>query len=234
MAIAIAQWSLVGVVAFVASIYLASAVVWVVRSLGVAWSMETAIGATMYRVVTYVILTAMLGGVIYYRNRKQLVNISGIARLITWKDIGLSLAGTIIYMFGATLALFVASKIPGFSLEQAQDIGIEQVYGLDRLVVFAVFVILTPVFEELIFRGFLYGKLRTRAVPRWLSAIIVSLLFGLAHMQWNVAIDVFCLSMVACVLREITGSIWAGTLLHIIKNMIAFMIKFVIIQSFMR
>jgi abortive infection protein len=94
--------------------------------------------------------------------------------------------------------------------------------------------VLTPLFEELIFRGFLYGKLRIRAVPWWLSAVVVSALFGLAHMQWNVAIDVFCLSMVACALREVTGSIWAGTLLHIIKNMIAFIIKFVIIQGLVR
>lgn len=104
MAIAIAQWSLVGVVAFVASIYLASAVVWVVRSLGVAWSMETAIGATMYRVVTYVILTAMLGGVIYYRNNKQLVNISGVARLITGRILG--------FLSPAQLSICLALRSP--------------------------------------------------------------------------------------------------------------------------
>ena len=230
----IVQWSLVGVVAFVASTYLASALVWVVRSVGVAWSMETTIGATVYRVMTYIILATILGGAIYYRNRDQFVLTSGVVKLLTWKDIGLSLAGTIIYMLSATIAIFVASKIPGFSLEQSQDIGIAQVYGLDRLVVFVVFVVLTPLFEELIFRGFLYGKLRIRAVPWWLSAVVVSALFGLAHMQWNVAIDVFCLSMVACALREVTGSIWAGTLLHIIKNMIAFIIKFVIIQGLVR
>jgi membrane protease YdiL (CAAX protease family) len=54
----------------------------------------------------------------------------------------------------------------------------------------------------------------------------VSALFGLAHMQWNVAIDVFVLSMVACYLRELTGSIWAGIILHCLKNLIAFIALF--------
>ena len=89
-------------------------------SVGVAWSMETTIGATVYRVMTYIILTAILGGAIYYRNRDQFVLTSGVVKLLTWKDIGLSLAGTIIYMLSATIAIFVASKIPGFSLEQSQ------------------------------------------------------------------------------------------------------------------
>ena len=78
------------------------------------------------------------------------------------------------------------------------------------------------------FRGMLYGGLRRSKMPWWGAAVIVSALFGLAHMQWNVAIDVFVLSMVACYLRELTGGIWAGFMLHMLKNGLAF---FVLLSS---
>jgi membrane protease YdiL (CAAX protease family) len=57
--------------------------------------------------------------------------------------------------------------------------------------------------------------------------VATSVLFGLIHGQWNVGVDVFVLSMVACSLREVTGSIWAGILLHMLKNALAFYIIFV-------
>jgi membrane protease YdiL (CAAX protease family) len=51
--------------------------------------------------------------------------------------------------------------------------------------------------------------------------------FGAVHGQWNVAIDVFSLSLIMCGLREITGNIWAGALLHMLKNGLAFYILFI-------
>jgi membrane protease YdiL (CAAX protease family) len=72
----------------------------------------------------------------------------------------------------------------------------------------------------------LYGKLKNR-VPAVVAAIVTSLLFGLAHFQWNVAIDVFILSLILCALRSLTGSIWAGVLVHVIKNSLAYYLLFV-------
>ncbi|RYZ49901.1 MAG: CPBP family intramembrane metalloprotease, partial [Sphingobacteriales bacterium] len=57
--------------------------------------------------------------------------------------------------------------------------------------------------------------------------IVTSIVFGAIHGQWNVAVDVFALSLILCSLREITGSIWAGVLLHMLKNGIAFYFLFI-------
>jgi membrane protease YdiL (CAAX protease family) len=43
----------------------------------------------------------------------------------------------------------------------------------------------------------------------------------------NVALDVFILSIVMCGLREMTGSIWAGVVLHMMKNGLAFYLLFI-------
>jgi membrane protease YdiL (CAAX protease family) len=94
-------------------------------------------------------------------------------------------------------------------------------------------VLLAPLAEELLFRGYLYGKLRKTA-PVWLSVLVASVAFGLAHLwvgsgplQWAVAIDTFVLSLMLCALREYTGAVWAGVLLHAIKNGLAFYLLFV-------
>ena len=99
--------------------------------------------------------------------------------------------------------------------------------GWERIFAFALFVIVAPFAEEAIMRGFLFGKLRQSKMPFWPAAIVVSLLFAVAHGQWNVGVDTFILSMVACWLREVTKTIWPGVVIHMIKNFVAFMVLFV-------
>lgn len=60
------------------------------------------------------------------------------------------------------------------------------------------------------------------------AAVFSSMLFALAHGQWNVAIDTFILSFALIWVFEKTGSIWASILLHAIKNLIAFGALFII------
>ena len=85
---------------------------------------------------------------------------------------------------------------------------------------------IAPIAEEVVFRGWLYGKFRSK-MPAYLSIVLVSALFGLMHGQWNVGINVFCLSIVLCLLREVTGTIWSGIVLHMLKNGLAFYLLFV-------
>jgi membrane protease YdiL (CAAX protease family) len=146
----------------------------------------------------------------------------GIARLPAWKDIGLGVGGVVVYGVAAMILLAAASALSLIDVTQTQTIGNTAIYGTDRLVAFIMLVVVVPLVEELLFRGFLYGKLRSMRVPFWLVAVVVSAVFGVLHGQWNVAIDVFCLSMVAAYLREQTGTIWPGFIIHMIKNLIAF------------
>jgi membrane protease YdiL (CAAX protease family) len=61
----------------------------------------------------------------------------------------------------------------------------------------------------------------------WLAILITSTLFGLIHGAWNVGIDTFALSIVLCVVRLKTGSLWASILIHMTKNAIAFYLLFI-------
>ena len=61
-----------------------------------------------------------------------------------------------------------------------------------------------------------------------ISIFLVSLTFGIVHLQWNVGVNVFAMSIVLCGLREITGTIYAGILLHMLKNGVAFYLLYVL------
>lgn len=164
-------------------------------------------------------------------NREEL----GILGLPTWTDIGLAPVGFAVYFIGAIilLALF-ATLFPGVDWQQTQEIGFENLFWLsDKILAFVSLVVLAPVAEEIIFRGWLYGKIRVK-VPAWVGILTVSLLFGLMHLgfnvealQWNVAVNIFCMSVVMCVMREITGTIWSGMILHVLKNGVAFYLLFI-------
>lgn len=152
----------------------------------------------------------------------------GLDRLMTWTDIGLAPVTFIVYMIVASAVMNgVVHFIPGFPVDQAQDVGFKA-FGtsMDNVLAFITLVVLAPIAEETVFRGYLYGKLN-KYIPVVLSAIIVSLLFGLAHWQWNVSVNVFILSLFLCGLRSLTGSIWAGVLVHMLKNGVAYYILFI-------
>ena len=160
----------------------------------------------------------------------------GIDKWVTWTDIGLSIGGIVVYFILAAILLSIFSIFPWFNAEQAQDIGFNtNLYGFERMLAFLTLVVVAPIAEELIFRGYLYGKMREKfsqvTSEIWsviISALLVSIVFGIVHMQWNVGVNVFAMSLVACALREYTGTIYAGILLHMIKNGLAFYFLFVL------
>lgn len=153
----------------------------------------------------------------------------GLRGLPTWTDI---LLAPVIFVAVMLLAGFLTSVMmaifPGANWEQTQDVGFKNLFGsFDFIVAFICLVVLAPICEEAIFRGWLYGKMRARmaAIP---AMIIVSLLFAVMHRQLNVGVTVFALSLGMCLQRELTGSIWSGILVHMIKNGIAFYFLFVV------
>ena len=108
-----------------------------------------------------------------------------------------------------------------------EDVGFRQLnQRYEYILAFTTLIIIAPIAEEILFRGYLYGKLK-KFVPIWVAILVTSALFGSIHGAWNLAIDTFALSIVLCLLRESTGNIWASILLHMAKNGIAFYILFI-------
>lgn len=152
-----------------------------------------------------------------------------INRWPSWTDIGLSVVAFVPYVLLLVVFMYAAKAVlPAFNAQQAQDLaGFTSLSGSGQiLVAFLTLVVIAPIMEEFIFRGYLYGKLK-KTIGVVLAAFFTSLVFGIMHGQLNVGIDVFALSVVLCTLREVTGNIWAGVLLHMIKNGVAFYALFI-------
>lgn len=153
-----------------------------------------------------------------------------------WRDIGYGLLAVPVYYVIYLLTVGVVSHyVSGFNPEQSQEIGFENVSGaLPLIVTFISLVIIPPLAEEIIARGFLYSSLKKamRLVP---AALLTSLIFAAAHLPeggnagplYIAALDTFVLSLVLIYLREKTGSLWASITLHAFKNGVAFLALFV-------
>lgn len=152
------------------------------------------------------------------------------------KDVGLAILGFGVYFLLYLLLAVVAKLIfPDINFDQEQQIGFETVQANAQLIlVFISLVILPPLVEEILARGFLYSGLKTKW-PTWAATIVTSAMFALAHLQfgsgapllWVAAIDTFTLSLVLIYLREKTGNLGASIALHMLKNFVAFMLLFV-------
>ncbi len=191
----------------------------------------------------------------------------GLNELPTWTDIGLAPVGLVVYAILAAVFNALFTVFPWYDGNQAQDVGFNNLFlTSDRIFAFISLVIVAPIAEELIFRGFLYQRIKnlfyrknsdhtastlpeqtqrktvkkrkkrilnSHELPAIIIAtLITSLAFGIMHGQWNVGVNVFAMSVILCIMREITGSIYAGILMHMIKNMIAFYLLYIAFIGF--
>jgi membrane protease YdiL (CAAX protease family) len=140
------------------------------------------------------------------------------------------------FMLYLVFIVTLKAVFPALNIDQKQEIGFESVRGgLPLLLAFVSLVILPPLVEEIVMRGFLYTGLR-RWLPTNLTAIVISVLFGAAHLTeggsggllWIGAIDMFTLSLVLVALRAWSGNVWPGIALHAVKNLVAFAALFII------
>ena len=168
-------------------------------------------------------------------------------RKIKWSQLGLvrpqsrdvwyALIGYVLYFVAFILiSQILANLISGLNLEQEQEVLFDkETTGNTLWLIFVSLVILPPIVEETLFRGFLYSGLRTRW-PKLAAAIVTSILFATAHLQfgsgnallWIAALDTFILSMILVYIREKTGSLTGPILVHFMKNGLAFVFLFLL------
>lgn len=214
---------------FYASQYLIIGIFWVLVKLGLnTATINENILNTVLSIIAYILalvtFLALLKFINIKLNRKDVAG----EYLPTWKDIGLSLLGVIVYMIlSVGLMSLVKSIAPGFDESQKQQVGFSNLYHLyEFILAFFTLIILAPIAEEILFRGYFLGVL-LKEHRAWVAVLVVSILFGAIHGSWNVGLDTFALSLVLCSLRITTGSLWPGILVHMLKNSVAFYLIFI-------
>jgi len=181
---------------------------------------------------------AMTFGAIWWFIRRRKASLSSIGwKHIRWFDLLYTLAGFAVYFIGYIIVLQVATHLfTGLNVDQKQELGFDNVVGGAGLILtFLSLVVLPPIVEETVFRGFVYTGLRNTLKPVS-AALLTSFLFAAAHLEfgsgkpllWVAALDTFTLSLVLCYLRQKTDSLWPGIFLHGLKNSIAFISLYIL------
>lgn len=100
---------------------------------------------------------------------------------------------------------------------------VDQVFGgglAGMLLAFALTVVVAPIVEELVFRGFVYPAIRKK-IGAWPSIAFTGALFGLIHLDFYLFLPLAVIGFALGWLYEKTDSIGPPILLHAINNLVA-------------
>jgi membrane protease YdiL (CAAX protease family)/uncharacterized RDD family membrane protein YckC len=178
-------------------------------------------------IVGQALFALVLGGIaIGFASQTSALGAGGVLQrlgLRPFKPSGLALAAAVYVAY----ILFVAMVYSPFVQPEQQDITEE--LGVDQTTLAAILggiliVVFAPVSEEMFFRGFVYGALRTR-MGLWPAAAISAVVFGLPHVtsaDLSIVPPLVIFGLLLAWLYEYTGSLGPPIALHMINNAIAF------------
>jgi membrane protease YdiL (CAAX protease family) len=235
-ALGISLWVLV-------SFFVGEMLAGVVASYAIAFSgvvLNPALQSTILAALGYTFGLAMTIGLPWLATRMRPSRATlGVTRLLSWSDIGLSVLSVLPYYLLSAGILWIAMHLTtAIDPTAKQQIGFNNLsMGIEYFVAFITLVLMAPFAEELLFRGYFLGRLKERT-GKWVAVLLSAAVFGLLHLfalnsgghiviQWATAADTFALGIVAGSLRLVSGSIWAGMLLHGLKNAIAYYFLFI-------
>lgn len=143
---------------------------------------------------------------LYYRKRDKIV-------IKSWRG----LAPTVIWGGFAALALnliigliYLAVSSKGLP-DSSNDVTIP------ILLASLLYVVASPVVEELVFRWLIYGRMK-RIMGKWIAVIVSALFFGVYHGSLLQGIYAFCMGIGLALVYEWSGTILAPLLFHMGAN----------------
>ncbi len=168
----------------------------------------------------------------YMLNRKPM-DLLGFSKKINWKQIGLVCAITAAAMFASTFFSYVNESLPISEslklrfdkMENDYNQQVEAIIGLNSIgeYILALFIMafLPALCEETLFRGGLQNFLTRSTKMPWLSVLIVSVLFSLAHFSFYGFLSRLFLGVILGLLYQYSGRLWLNIFAHFINNAVA-------------
>lgn len=227
--------------AFIGAQFLLVGLVYVIGQYaeGMLASVNESVFQTVISALVYAVSLVIAVGVpwaLFKTQRLTWADLGFAEPLPSWRDIGLAPVVFVLSLVAGVVVTFIVGVVfTGLDLQTEQQIGFGNVtQRYELLMAFLTLVVLAPVFEEVLFRGYLYGRIRRYISTGW-TIFLTSLVFGSMHLyagadnplQWNVMINTTVLALGIGALRAYTGNVWSGILVHMLKNGVAFFVLFV-------
>lgn len=171
--------------------------------------------------VNLILCAALLVYLLAFRGLHP-VDLFGLRRQKFLKVIGLAALGIVpawlfVNVFGAALSEWMKTFWPN---DMSQDL-VEAFRNSDSLpakllTVFAA-VIVAPLVEEIVFRGFVYGVIK-RYTDSYFAAVCSALLFATVHFHVGSLFPLTLLALTFCLAYELTGNLLVPMIMHAIFN----------------
>lgn len=177
-------------------------------------------GQAAFILLNYVLLTVGSLGVLYW-SIKPYLPLGGAWFRFNWGDRW--------WLWGiggyfAALPLVIAISVINQKIWQGQGgsnpilpIALEERNNLAIIIFFVTATIAAPIFEEILFRGFLLSSL-TRYFPTWGAIALSSLIFAIAHLSLSEVLPLTVLGMVLGFVYARSQNLLASMLLHGLWN----------------
>ncbi len=168
----------------------------------------------------FIVVIPLLLFVLQFNNKIDLVKFLA----LSWpkaRDIALWCGILVLFIILSTIltTLLARPAIPEFMIAAYHSSSSIWLFTL-AIVLFA------PVWEELVFRGFLFSGLRNTMLGTTGAVVITSALFALIHTQYDlyIMVEIFLVGIVLCVSRLQTGSLCMPMILHSANNLLAVLV----------
>lgn len=140
-----------------------------------------------------------------------------------FKALGYFAAVFLVFVIAINVVLaLIAALDPSFNANQAQSNDFTGTNALNHpTIAIIALVIVPPILEETVFRGFMFPAFAKRFGTVW-GAVLSSILFGLAHLQANVSVYTFLLGLLLCFMYTKLRSVFPGMALHMLNNYLAY------------
>ncbi len=218
----VVPWTVIDVAEIIAVLTLGV----VVAAIGAAW-VRTSVGgenahplllAVQYCVVAAIALAFVLWRVGAHSSR-PLRSVGLRAphplRLISFGIGGYAVLVSLAFLLALVMRSVVGDAVP---LTSTAENLVESTHTTGDLIIFAVLVcVIAPIFEEIIFRGYVYAGLRRFLSPPRAMAV-AGLLFAAVHLSPEALVVITLLGVALCYLYERTRSLLPGMIAHGLHN----------------
>lgn len=188
----------------------------IVRPIYSAWFDHSLLAGTFMGATIAVIL---LLGIYYIALRPKKLSWSEVGvKPFSAKDWKFIILSSVLLMVGAVIIMWLTSFI-GNSWENSKTEAVQQnITVFTVLIAFISAAVISPIYEEIFYRGFVYRWLRTRV--GWIGAVLLSsMIFTIVHIPTYNAMPVnFFSGIIFALAYERTGSIWPSVIIHGLTN----------------
>ena len=129
--------------------------------------------------------------------------------------------GTVLFSYGMNY-LFT---ITGFTSQSAvYQVTVQNQYDVAFAVGLLLYGVISPFVEELVFRGFLYGRMRVYMPKMW-AVLVSALLFGIYHGNMVQGVYGFLMGILFTLVYDRYKNFYLSVIMHVIVNLVGYFVQ---------